>query len=70
MPKAKAKTADFYRIRCNSGESFRRAGLALTREGIVVDGNDLSEAQREALAKEPNVSIEPIEADEAEAAED
>lgn len=63
---AAKKKPDFYRIK-SKGESFRRAGLAFTREGVVVDGNYLTDAQKEAIAKEPSLIVEPI--DETEASE-
>jgi hypothetical protein len=40
-------------------ESFRRAGIQFTREGVVVDVSELTEAQREAITHEPQLSVSP-----------
>jgi hypothetical protein len=40
-------------------ERFRRAGFEFTRAGVVVDTEDLSKEQIEAIADEPNLSARP-----------
>lgn len=40
--------------------SFRRAGITATRAGTVVDTDDLTQAQMEALVAEPQISIGPV----------
>lgn len=44
----------------SAAESFRRAGIEATREGVIVETDDLSEAQIEALQHERMLSITPV----------
>lgn len=37
--------------------TFRRAGLQFTRAGTVLDTADLTEAQLDAIAREPNLHV-------------
>lgn len=41
-------------------DSFRRAGLTFTRAGVIVDADDLTEEQREAITDEPQLSVGPV----------
>jgi hypothetical protein len=41
----------------SSAASFRRAGMEFTRDGVVVDVDALSDAQRAAIEGEPQISI-------------
>lgn len=41
---------------------FRRAGIQATRDGVVVEGADLSDAQIAALEAEPRIQVELLDA--------
>lgn len=57
MAKAESKEVVFLDIRTTRQEGFRRAGLAITREGISVRADDLTEEQIKALHKEPMIMV-------------
>jgi hypothetical protein len=40
-------------------DSFWRGGLKFTRQGVVVDTDELTEAQQEAITAEPQLSVGP-----------
>lgn len=41
-------------------DSFRRAGLAFTREGTTLDTKDLSKDQLKAIREEPALSVQDV----------
>lgn len=45
------------------GESFWRAGLHFTREGVEVDASELTSAQQEAITAEPQLMVSPVPAE-------
>lgn len=45
----------------SAGESFRRAGIQATREGVVVEVSSLTEEQIKALRDERMISVSPYE---------
>lgn len=62
MAKTETAQPDFVRIRCKSGDSFRRAGITFSRAGTDIDASTLTDEQKHTLASEPNLEIEQIEA--------
>lgn len=57
MAKADSKEVVFLDIRTTRPEGFRRAGLAITREGISVRADSLTEEQFKALNEEPMIMV-------------
>jgi len=45
------------------GESFWRAGLHFTREGVEVDASELTSAQQEAIRAERQLTVSPVPAE-------
>ena len=41
----------------SAGPSFRRGGIKFTRAGVVIDANELTVEQAEAIKSEPMLSI-------------
>ncbi len=41
-------------------DSFRRAGISFTREGVVVDEADLTTEQLEAILADPQLGVSPL----------
>lgn len=52
------------RIR-SAGDSFRRAGITATRDGVIVDEADLTDEQKEQLLAEPRINISPVDDEDA-----
>lgn len=50
------------RIR-SARDSFWRAGIKFTREGVIVDESDLTAEQKEAITNEPQLSVSPAPAE-------
>lgn len=68
MAKAESKDVVVLDIRTTRKEGFRRAGLAITREGITVRKDSLTDKQIGALQAEPMILVnERIELAQAEA---
>lgn len=57
MAKADTKEVVILELRTARKEGFRRAGLAITREGISVRADTLTEEQIKALHEEPMIMI-------------
>lgn len=45
-------------------ESFRRAGIVFTREGVIVDTAQLTDEQIDALENEPNLVVAEVDGNE------
>ena len=48
------------RIRCKHADSFRRAGIVFTRDGVDIDPNALDETQLQAIIDEPELEVVPV----------
>ena len=57
MAKADNKEIVILELRTTRKEGFRRAGLHITREGIEVRADELTEGQLKALQAEPMVMV-------------